>query len=480
MLQSMTNRVESGLRAVRAVAERADPTAAIGVGAIAAELGTAVSSASRLCAELETIGLLERAPGHGVYRLGPAAIALSGRAAGPVARAVRFALVLAAQQTGETACIAAGSGDRMRIIDAVDSAWTLHAPARVGERMHDPAGALRLAAEREESAEPRAESVRSAVIEVAEAVRAPSGDGVAVLAVRLPRIRSATNLPRARHAVATARRAIEAALEAAESEVAREAAAHPPGRLPALGAALLVLEHLAAGPDTAAGVARSTGLRVDRVQRLLDSCERAGAVSLGADRAGYRLDWGAHGWFRAAAEPTMVARGTPHVAAAAAAAGASGFLTVLRGVRSFTLVEQLVVAGEGLAMLPWLGRLHPIIGSDGGPTLAMDFGADDLPRLLPNRHAPREIETLIERVRTVQRDGVLAIVSIEEAGQLSVSAPVRDASGSVVAAACLVGSYEVLGPRRAQLERAALALAAAVTAELRSPASFGDTDGYPS
>ena len=105
---------------------------------------------------------------------------------------------------------------------------------------------------------------------------------------------------------------------------------------------------------------------------------------------------------------------------------------------------------------------------------------DDLPRLLPNRHAPREIETLIERVRTVQRDGVLAIVSIEEAGQLSVSAPVRDASGSVVAAACLVGSYEVLGPRRAQLERAALALAAAVTAELRSPAFFGDTDGYPS
>jgi DNA-binding IclR family transcriptional regulator len=467
--ESVTSHVEAAIRALRIVAERPDPTAPLGTGAIAAELGRSASSVSRSCAALARLGLLAHGEAYGSYRLGRAAIRLSGRAAAAVALPVRSALTIAAQTTGETACLAARSGDALHIVASVGSEWTLHAAADVGERV--PHGTAIAAAEAGDVASspgrPRVvESLRGGVVEVASSVLGPDGECVAIVAIRLPTNRSEGGVPRARRAVETARRRIEAMIANAPGPPGGERP--PAGRthlvpagvsVPALEAAVRILDHLAAGPDSASGIARAAGVPPDRARRLVDSLARAGVVTNRADGRGSILGWGIHGWHRAATGPTLVSAGKALVAEVAADAGVFGFITILRGIRSFTVVEVLGDPTGGLVMMPWLGRPHPVIGSDGGPTLVMEFEPDDLDGLLRKRHSASDLDTLHERIRRVSRDGVISIDSDEDAGLISTSAPIRDASGRVVGAACLTGGTDSILPRRREIEHATRRLA---------------------
>jgi DNA-binding IclR family transcriptional regulator len=231
---------------------------------------------------------------------------------------------------------------------------------------------------------------------------------------------------------------------------------------------LRILFHLAGGPDSIAGTSRATGLRPDRTQRLIESCRRAGFLLADLGQiARFQPSWILHGWYRTAAEPTMAARGRALVAETANRTLTCGFITVLRGMRSFTLVEELEMAGEGLKMASWLGRAHPIIGSDGGPTLVMDFTPAELTLLFPARHTPRELKVFLDRVHAVVRDQVLSMEAFDDAGIVSISAPVRDSSGGVIAAACLVGTTDYMRAHGAEFEAAAHELALSVSALLR-------------
>ncbi|MCJ1687157.1 helix-turn-helix domain-containing protein [Rathayibacter sp. VKM Ac-2927] len=477
----MSGRVATGLRVVRLLGERPDPTAPLGVGALAAELGAPLSSVSRLCAELERTGLIERGGDYGSYRLGAVAVRLSGRAAAPVARSLRFALTLAAQQTGETVVLAAGAPGAMRVIGSVLSSWTLHSPAAVGERIDDAGSAIARAADPLALGDDTVvETTEGLPVEIATPLLTPGGECAAVLAVRLPAVRLRENGPRIRRALTVARRSIEAGLGGSREAHARHDTADgddapvsitPSAGGSALHAVLPLLQHLADGPDTAAGAARAAGLRRDRTGRLLEACVTAGVVERGGDGE-LRIAWVVHGWFRAAAAPLIVSRGGPLVAEAARSLRACAFVTVLAGMRSLTLVEELAVldrslAGDGLAMIPWLGRAHPIVGSDGGPTMLMDLEPDELTQLFPARHTPRDLARFLRRMQTVRRDGVLSMQAYDDAGMVSISAPIRDASGAVVAAACLVGMTDDVTARSRELERAAIRLAEAVSAVLR-------------
>lgn len=468
----MTARVVAGLRVVQAVAERFDPTSPLMMREIAELAGLARSSASRLCAELEHDGLLKRAETYGSYCLGPAAIQLSGSAAEPFAQAVRYALTLAAEDTGETVCLAARSRGTMRIIAAVSSAWTLYSRATVGEIVDDHS-AIR-------QADQAGYGVGSACFqstigdrdEIATPIVTPTGECVAVLAVRLPRNRSRQGSPRARSTLEISRRSIERSLER-WIDISREVPAPLPeasAAPTALQASLRALRYLAVRPDTVMGISRATGLRPDRTRRLVESCRNAGVVEPVGDERLLQLSWSVHGWHRAAAEPTMVTRGSPFVAETAATTGVSAFITVLRGIRSFTLVEVLNVSSSGIEMTSWLGRPCPVVAADGGAALVMDFGSDEIPALLPRRHSNEEVEEFLDRVQRVTRDGVVARHSIDEVGLTSISAPVRDSSGTVAAAICLVGPAETVDRRISRLKSAARQLADGVARLLCAPA----------
>lgn len=466
----MVAQVVSGLEVVRLAGDRPDPTRPLTVGVIAAELGRTLSSTSRLCSDLESLGMLEHADAYGAYRLGPAALTLSGRAAAPFAQSVRHALLQVARQTGETVCLAAQSGDAARVIAAVVSAWTLHAPAQVGELVDHKQGAI-LRVMRSRPAPGRgsraAESVTGMLLELAEPVLDTSGECVAVVAVRLPRNRIRSGVARARLALHEARGLIERALADrvdAASDVLSPAA--PASRPRALEAAIRVLWHLAAGPDSVGRISRAVGLRPDRTRRIVESCSAAGLVRLDESGSEVSLAWAIHAWHRSACIPTLLWWGTRLVVATADATQESTFLTALNGMRSVTLVEELRSPGDGLTLMPWLGRLCPIIGADGGPTLLMDFEVDEIAPLIPGPPSPDDLAEFLDRVRHVTETGVLSKESLEEAGQIAVSAPVRDASGSVVAAACIVGASDRIRPRVRELEAAALELAAGVSALL--------------
>jgi DNA-binding IclR family transcriptional regulator len=462
----MTARAVTALRTVRLIANRTDPTAPVTVGRIAEQLDIALSSASRVCTELESIAVLERAGAPGSYRIGSAAIELSGRAAAPYARAVRYALTLLVQQTGETVCLAAGVPGAVGIVASIASAWTLHVPGDVGEDVADPTSAIaRVAAgERPRGTETSVESTIGACVEVAVPVLDPAGRTRAILAVRMPTNRAAVGVPRARRALLAARRSIERQLGGAAVDAPAPAGDHPAG---SLAAAFSVLRHLARGPDTIAATARAVGLSADRAQRLIEHCREAGLVDVDPGR-NLTIDWRVHGWYRAAMSPTLVARGAPLVARTADEFEVCTFITVLRGMRSVTLIEELRDVGPGLRMLPWIGRPAPITESDGGHTLVSDLAEDELVAVFPRRHSRSEVEAFSKLVRRVVRDGVVAQESMEDAGILSISAPVRDSSGTVAAAVCIVGPVERLRPRLAALENAAMDLALEASAVLSS------------
>lgn len=471
----MTMRVATGLRIVRAVGERPDPTTPVSVGEIARRLGLQLSGASRLCGELERLGFLERGDAYGTYRIGHAAIVLSGLAARPVAQTVRAALTIAGQTTSETVCLAAPAEGGMRVIAAVVSPWTLFSAAEVGELVDDQESAIVRAGRGAGGDEGDPRHFRSTIgrsVEVATPLLDPAGECVAVLAVRLPVNRARRGVPAARRALDAARRSIERRMDGvlgaplggdARALARDERTAEAEAPASALDAAARMLRHLADGPDAVAGVARAAGVRRDRAQRILDSCRAVGLVVDDVDREGYRLAWGIHGWHRAAAAPIMASRGTPLVAAAADTTGACAFITVLKGMRSVTLVEELEIQGEGLRMTPWLGRPCPITSADGGPTLVMDFGVDEVAPLLPRRQPQVERDEFLSRMQLVTEEGVIAKESFEEAGLISISAPIRDSSGIVAGAACIVAATDQARPRVRALKRAARELADGVT-----------------
>ena len=82
----MQDHLAGAFALVRAVADRPDPLEQVTVGVLAQAIGVTTSSASRTAAAWQETGMLAPAEGYGAYRLGPRAVALSGRAAAPDAR----------------------------------------------------------------------------------------------------------------------------------------------------------------------------------------------------------------------------------------------------------------------------------------------------------------------------------------------------------------------------------------------------------
>jgi DNA-binding IclR family transcriptional regulator len=462
----MSTRLEQAIVVLRLVAARPDPTHPLPLSAIAAGAASTLSTASRLCAELAAAGLLERTDGYGSYRIGPRAVRLSGRAASALASAVDVELHRIAQDTTETVVLAAPEPGGVRVVATVGSGWTLHVPAATGEFVTDPRRAVVRAIAGED---PVVESQVGRAVELAVGLTTTDGRRVAALAVSMPVYRAARARPRVRRILGEARRALERALAQAPRPPAPETAPAEASAPGTVETAARLLEHLARGPATASSAASAAGVRPDRARRALDALVRAGIARRDREADNVHLDLSVHAWYRAATEPLLGGSGPARAAATAAETRACVFVTALKGMRSFTLIEHIEPLGEGLLMAPWLGRPHPLVGSDGGPTLAMDFSLDELATLFPRRHGAAEFARFTARVQHVRAEGVLTMESIDEFGITSVSAPVRDAAGRVAAAACIVGATEDVKPRLGDLETAARALASRLSADLHAP-----------
>jgi DNA-binding IclR family transcriptional regulator len=206
------------------------------------------------------------------------------------------------------------------------------------------------------------------------------------------------------------------------------------GGVQTLDRAISVLDAVAVGgPAGLAELVETTGLARPTAHRLAVALERQGLLARDGDgrfRLGSRLvAWGA----AAAREFPLAEAAAPVLAQLVDATGESAQLYVREGDRRVCVAVH--ERPSGLRDTVPLGAVFPLTAGSGAKVLLA--WADDADRFDVDR---RELGT-------VRTNGWAESVAEREAGVASVSAPVRDGEGRVIAAISVSGPIERLGRR---------------------------------
>jgi DNA-binding IclR family transcriptional regulator len=192
-----------------------------------------------------------------------------------------------------------------------------------------------------------------------------------------------------------------------------------------------LLDLLAAkGPMTAGEIVSASGMARPTVYRLLANLETLGLVRRdpsGCVRLGLRLVR----WGQAALDLDVVQVSRPIMAALHQETGESVQLYVPDG--SVRVCVAAVDRGSGLRDTVPVGARLPLDRGSAGKVLRA-FAAGGVP------------DADDAELATVRRRGFAESVAEREPGVASVSAPIRDPLGTVVAAICLSGPLSRLGP----------------------------------
>jgi DNA-binding IclR family transcriptional regulator len=223
-----------------------------------------------------------------------------------------------------------------------------------------------------------------------------------------------------------------------------------------LDRAVLLVDAIAdRGPSTLADLVRATDVPRPTVYRLAVALEQHGVLARDDDGR-FVLGGRVAGW-AAAADRWLVARAQPVLARLVDATGESAQLYVREG-RSRVCVA-ISERPSGLRDTVPLGAVMPLTKGSGAKVLLA--WADDAARF--------DIDPRV--LASVRRRGWAESVGEREAGVASVSAPVRNGAGAVVAAVSVSGPADRLGARpgrrlASDVTRAAAILSSqAVTAE---------------
>jgi DNA-binding IclR family transcriptional regulator len=232
---------------------------------------------------------------------------------------------------------------------------------------------------------------------------------------------------------------------------------------------------LAAEPASASALARSTGQPRATVSRTLRTLADRGLV---AETAA--------GWVIGNELFRLARRADPHGALIESAAdplrrlrdraGESALLAIVSGRTRMEIVAQLDGAHR-LGVVGWVGAEVPLHASSAGKLVLAELSSDELEAWVgearPVRLTARTVATLpalAAELRRIRRRGWAEIVDELEEGLVSLSAPVRDRAGTLVAAIGLSGPSSRLGPaRRKELVPLVLEAAADLARELQPP-----------
>jgi len=223
-----------------------------------------------------------------------------------------------------------------------------------------------------------------------------------------------------------------------------------PSGVQVLDRAVLVLDSVAReGACSLAGLVDATGLTRPTAHRLATALERHGLLA--RDGSGRFVLGGRLAGWGALASRRLADAARPVLAALAEATGESAQLYVREGRDRVCLAVH--ERRSGLRDTVPLGAVLPLTRGSGGKVLlawAPDAADFDVPTAA---------------LAAVRRRGWAETVGEREAGVASVSAPVRDADGAVVAAVSASGPIERLGqhPGR-RLARAVIAAAETLSA----------------
>ena len=207
--------------------------------------------------------------------------------------------------------------------------------------------------------------------------------------------------------------------------------------------AFAVLRSLASGPAGVTDIADRMGLPKSTVSRLLSTLEELGAVEQVAAGGNYRIGW-AMIELSAAARPgrSLVSLARPHLAELNRLTGAAAGLSIPDGTDMLYL-DQITPDSE-LQVRDWTGHRIPMHAVPSGQVvlafddeLASRVLSAPLQRFTP--HTITDPAMLRKRLAAVRAAGYSMALEEFAEGLNSVAAPVRSASGRVVAALHVYG-----------------------------------------
>jgi IclR family KDG regulon transcriptional repressor len=207
------------------------------------------------------------------------------------------------------------------------------------------------------------------------------------------------------------------------------------GLLESLGAA----DAISAGGLSVTRLAKLVGADKSQVSRTLQTLHATGFVERDADTLLYRLGWRIFSLAGRAGDRRLVDAAPPVLLHLVAELGERSHLSVLQGVSVLTVLTES--PPHALQTVAWVGRTAPAQCTSSGRALLMDAERPELEALFAGTdfacggpNAPDGVGALHERITAARVTGYAAVDEEFERGTVAVSAPVRDASGRVVAA----------------------------------------------
>ncbi|TGY36766.1 IclR family transcriptional regulator [Microbacterium laevaniformans] len=235
-------------------------------------------------------------------------------------------------------------------------------------------------------------------------------------------------------------------------------------------AAMVALSPMHADGVSVQQVAQQLGRDRSQVSRTLAAVHDEG-LAVRDSEGRYRLSWD---WYATAQELVhrrLRSAGLAVLDDLAAASGEACFLSVLSGDATVTIVESMPPATRMIGS--WVGRAYPAFCSDAGRAVLWDADEEEIRGVFADTdfsrggpRAPRDVDEFLARMEVSRAQG-FAIVDEEAEPQLfSVSAPVWDFQGEVVAGLQIVGEKDALAPRVDELGAACVSAATVLSAAL--------------
>ena len=196
--------------------------------------------------------------------------------------------------------------------------------------------------------------------------------------------------------------------------------------------------------------ARNGGLGVTRiaelverdksqVSRTLKVLAEQGLVDRDRGTLAYRLSWGLFALAARAGEQRLLDEARTFLRNLVAELEERAHLSVLNGVNVLTVMSES--PPHAVQAAGWVGRSVPVYCTSSGRALLFDHDREELEALLAETefrrsspNAPSDVGDLYERITAGRRRGYALVDEEFEPGLVAAAAPVRDFSGSIVAA----------------------------------------------
>lgn len=213
-----------------------------------------------------------------------------------------------------------------------------------------------------------------------------------------------------------------------------------------VAALLLAFETPGPAARSVSDLARTVGRERSQVSRMLKALARGGLLEQDEATRAYRLGWHLRVLAASAGDDSLVRASRPILQRLVATTGEVALLSVQEGNRSLTVLRE--ESQQSLQAGGWVGRRSPLHCTASGRALLFDsddehvhaLTAQDLAAPNTGPRAPRELSTLLQRLRDDRKRGYSVASEEVEIGLTSISTPIRDRRAQII------GVLNVSGP----------------------------------